>query len=186
MWSWVSEGVHRVYRYTWTIMLLFKHHPTFFCQSAEWKHSRIQLVSERSQAVLEERAGLFKGFKSTRPDAELCGIPFIPSTQCPGQWYPSYIRWAGEILGLSAGRAAKIRPAAMNLHVRQQEWNAASQARYQNNRRDQYPHVVTVSVVLGGVGSSMVWYHTPSCSLSRKRAHYWDQMSRMCIWLLCR
>lgn len=113
MWSWVSEGVYCVYCYTWTIcysvILHLKHHPTF-CQRVLCKNTQESSLypTGAKQNWKRDRAGLFKGLKKRRPDAELCGIPFIPSTQCPGQWYLSNIRWAGEILGLIAGSAEKI------------------------------------------------------------------------------
>lgn len=82
----------------------------------------------------------------------LCGIPCIPSTQCPGQWYPSNLQWAGEILGLSLGSATEIRPAAMNLNVKKQRRNAASQAEDHNNGPCQHSLIVTISVVIHGLG----------------------------------
>ena len=155
--------MHCAYCYTQTlccysVILLLKHRPTL-CQRVQSKNTPESSLYPTGAKQNWTRERVYLKDLRGRPDAELCGIPFIPSTQCPGQWYPSNIRWAGEILGLSAASAAK------NPDVRLQKWNAASQARSHNSRPDQYSLIFTVSEVLywglcglSGVRVAMTWY----------------------------
>lgn len=163
----------------------------FLPKSAEWKHSRIQLVSDQSQAELEERAGLFKGLKSTVQMLNFVVFHLFPVLDVLANdiWVTS-----GE-LGKSWDSALTVLPRSGPLPwtLMSARTNEMLPLRPETITADQYSRIFTVSAVLywglcGLGGNADMILHTVITQLTntvgftlKNIPRYWDQLYCMFI-----